>query len=420
MRLLPLLLSAALSASAAGRYLEVNYPPGDLPIAAKYTLWVPDTAKPLRALIVHQHGCGAPAARGGSTAAFDLHWQALAAKWDAALLAPYYMQVDDKLCREWSDPRNGSEKIFLRAIGNFAARLRRPELKDAPWVLWGHSGGGTWVGIMTLLHPERVAAVWYRSGAPMAETNIPEAVFSIPAMTNAGVNEREGRFQGAWDNSLGWFRRLRAKGAPIGFAPDPRSSHECADSRYLAIPYFDAVMAMRLPVQGVKLRTVLQAHAWLAQPLSDEASPAASFRGDRNESVWLPNVAVAKAWAEYVKTGAVSDQTPPPAPSMVTATRAASGAVEISWRAEADFESGIQSFLILRDGAQIAQVPETPKGRFGRPLFQPMSYHDTPEAPVPEPHYTDSEGGNHAYRVVTVNSVGLRSKPSRPARAVIE
>jgi pimeloyl-ACP methyl ester carboxylesterase len=385
MRLLPLLFSAALSASAAGRYLEVSYPPGDLPIAARYTMWVPDTAKPLRAVIVHQHGCGAPAARGGSTAAFDLHWQALAAKWDAALLAPYYMQTDDKLCRQWSDPRNGSEKVFLRAIADFAARLRRAELKEAPWVLWGHSGGGTWVGIMTLLHPERVAAVWYRSGAPMAETEIPEAVFFIPAMTNAGVKERE-----------------------------------CADSRYLAIPFLDAAMAMRLPARGGKLRKVSQAHAWLAQPLGDTASPADSFRGDRNESVWLPNASVAKAWAEYVKTGAVSDRTPPPAPSVVTATRAASGAVEISWRAEADFESGIQSFLILRDGVRIAQVPETPKGRFGRPLFQPMSYHDTPEAPVPELHYTDREGGKHVYMVVTVNSVGLRSKPSKPARAVIE
>lgn len=411
MRLLPLLFATAVCVSASGRYLELSYPPGDLPIHSRYTLWVPDTAKPLRALIVHQHGCGAPAARGGSTAAFDLHWQALAAKWDAALLAPYYMQVDDKLCRDWSDPRNGSEKTFLTAIRDFASRLRRPELNDAPWVLWGHSGGGTWVGIMTLLHPERVATVWYRSGAPLAETNIPEAVFSIPAMTNAGVQEREGRFKGAWDNSLGWFQRLRAKGAPIGFAPDPRSSHECADSRYLAIPYFDAVLGMRLPAQGSLLRSVAQ---------SGVSVTAASITGDASSTVWLPSASVAKAWAEYVKTGAVSDATPPPAPSFVTATKSASGAVELSWRAGADFESGIQSFLIFRDGTQIAQVPETPKGRFGRPLFQAMSYHDTPEAPLPAMHYTDREGGKHAYTVVTVNSVGLRSKPSKPARPVIE
>ncbi|MBL8177665.1 MAG: hypothetical protein JNK48_23510 [Bryobacterales bacterium] len=399
-RIAALFAAATLQAAPGGRYLEMNFPPtrnpGRLPISSKYTLWVPDTPKPLRALIVHQHGCGAPAARGGATAAYDLHWQALAAQHDAALMAPSYGQIEDSRCREWSDPRNGSEQTFLAAIRDFAGHLRRPELLDVPWVLWGHSGGGTWVGIMTLLHPKQVAAVWYRSGAPVAETEIPEDVFSIPAMTNAGVKEKEGRFQAAWDNSVIWFERLRAGGAPIGFAPDPRSSHECADSRYLAILFFDAVLAGRYG-KGVTRKL---------DPLK--------------ESVWLPDERVAKAWEEYIKTGAVSDTTPPPAPSIVTATRAASGAIELSWRAAADMESGIRCFLILRDGVRIAQVPEEPKGRFGRPLFQSMSYHDTPEQPIPNMHYTDPAPGSHTYSIVTVNSVGLESKPSKSVRAVIE
>lgn len=423
LRVILILLCATVAASAAGRYLEIQYPPstiaGELPIGAKYTIWIPEGNRRIRAVIVHQHGCGAPAARGGASAAYDLHWQALAAKWDAALLAPSYGQIEDSLCRQWSDPRNGSEKTFLRALADFAARGRHPELKDAPWALWGHSGGGTWVGIMTILHPSRVATVWFRSGAPVQETEIPQAVYSIPMMTNAGVKEREGRFQAAWDNSMVWFKRLRAKGAPIGFAPDPRSSHECADSRYLAIPYFDAALAMRLPAVGSVLKPVSQANAWLAAPLADHAQPAAAFSGNREESVWLPNQAVAKAWGEYVRTGAVPDATAPAAPSTVSATRAASGAVEVSWDAVADFESGIQSFVILRDGVQIAQHPEKPVGRFGRPLFQSMSYHDTPETPLPLMHFTDTTagGGRHEYRVVTVNSVGLKSPPSKPARA---
>src|SRR6185436_15856105 len=88
---------------------------------------------------------------------------------------------------------------------------------------------------------------------------------------------------------------------------------------------------------------------------------------------------------------------------------------EITWDAEADFESGIQQFIVIRDGQELARVPEKPIGKFGRPLFQSMTYHDTPSQPMPETRYVDSTaktGEKHRYSVITVNSVGLRSEPS--------
>lgn len=84
----------------------------------------------------------------------------------------------------------------------------------------------------------------------------------------------------------------------------------------------------------------------------------------------------------------------------------------MSWDAHADPESGIQQFVILRDGQEIARVPEQPKGRFGRPLFQAMSYHDTPERPLPEMRYVDNSEGakpEASYAVKTINSVGMAS-----------
>ena len=48
-------------------------------------------------------------------------------------------------------------------------------------------------------------------------------------------------------------------------------------------------------------------------------------------------------------------------------------------------EISLMSFLILRDGAPLGKVPEKPIGRYGRALFQTMSYHDTPEKPLPKP-----------------------------------
>ena len=159
--------------------------------------------------------------------------------------------------------------------------------------------------------------------------------------------------------------------------------------------------------------------AWLAPLLGSYALPATEYQGPANEANWLPNEAVARAWMEYVKTGAVGDTTPPPAPTNLKISTKSDGGVEITWNAEADFDSGIAQFIILRDGTELAKVPEKPIGKFGRPLFQSMTYHDTPDQPLPQMRYVDVSAKadeKHAYSVITVNSVGLHSKPSAGVR----
>jgi poly(3-hydroxybutyrate) depolymerase len=423
-------LLAVGQAFAAGRYLEVSYPPsdraGELQLGVTYTLWVPDGVSKLRGVIVHQHGCGSGACKGGETAAYDLHWQALARKWDCALLGPSYHQEDKQNCRLWCDPRNGSSKTFLKALGEFAAKAKHPELETVPWCLWGHSGGGFWASLMQTMVPERIVAIWFRSGTAFStwekgeipKPDIPEAAHGIPMMANPGAKEKgDARFNGAWTGGMAMFKAYRAKGAPIGFAPDPRTSHECGDSRYLAIPFFDACLTLRLPdrdAKDPKLKPIDPKAAWLAEPLSEKATPAAAYTGRAEEAVWLPNEHVAKAWMEYVKTGAVGDTTPPPAPFAVKVNAKDEG-VEITWDAEADFESGLKGFVVERDGKELVTLPEKPVGRFGRPLFQSMSYHDTPERPLPAMRFVDKSAkpdAKHEYRVIAVNGVALRSKAS--------
>jgi predicted TIM-barrel fold metal-dependent hydrolase/poly(3-hydroxybutyrate) depolymerase len=429
-------LTCTAHAAAAGRYLEVSYPSsagaGELQLGVTYTLWIPDGVAKIRGVIVHQHGCGSGACKGGATAAYDLHWQALAKKWDCALLGPSYHQDDKQNCRLWCDPRNGSDKTFLKAIDEFAAQSKHPELKSAPWCLWGHSGGAFWASLMQTMHPERIVAIWFRSGTAysawekgeIARPEIPAAAYDIPMMCNPGGKEKDDkRFAGAWTGSMAMFLAYRVKGAPVGFAPDPRTAHECGDSRYLAIPFFDACLELRLPAKGSKtqkLQPIEMKSAWLATLLSDKAEPAFSYAGKVEEASWLPNERVAKAWAEYVKTGAVGDNTPPPAPFQVKAV-VKNDQVEITWDAEADFESGIKGFIIQRDGKDLAQVPEKGVGRFGRALFQTMSYHDTPEKPLPEMRYIDrtaKSGVAHEYQVIAINSVGLQSKPAQAKKQV--
>jgi len=411
-------------------YIEVRYPsstdPGELQYGVTYTYWIPGGVKTLRGIIVHQHGCGSGACKGGATAAYDLHWQALARKWDCALLGPSYQQEDKQDCSLWCDPRKGSEKAFLKSLADAAAKSGHPELTTIPWCLWGHSGGGTWASIMQVLHPERIVAIWLRSGTAFNQLErseplkpeVASAVYAIPTMCNPGAKESgDKRFNGAWTGTLAMFRGYRSRGALIGFAPDPRTSHECGDSRYLAIPFFDACLAMRLPEHGeTKLRAVDPKVAWLAEPLTETAQPATSYSGKAEEAVWLPNERVAKAWMEYVKTGAVGDDSPPPPATDVRCGRE-NGKAVVTWNAVADFESGIRAFIIVRDGKEFGQVPEKPVGKFGRPLFQTMSFHDTPEPGAPAMRFEDASAAEeaHEYRVIVVNGTGLKSSSSAPA-----
>ena len=88
------LISFAGRTHGAGQYLKIDYPAStatkELQVAVTYTLWIPDGVKMIRGIIVHQHGAGTTASIEGSTAASDLHWQALAKKWDCALWGSSY------------------------------------------------------------------------------------------------------------------------------------------------------------------------------------------------------------------------------------------------------------------------------------------------------------------------------------------
>lgn len=424
--------------SGAGRFIKIDYPESttanELQLAVTYTLWIPEGVTTIRGVIVHQHGAGIPAAQAGATAAYDLHWQALAKKWHLALLGPSYHVLKETYDTSpgdaglWLDPRRGSEKTFLRALNEFATKSGHPEIATAPWCLWGHSAGGIWADVMATLHPDRVIAIFLRSGtaatfrgrSEFAQPQIPRSVYAIPIMTNAGIGEKE-KLTGPrpWIGSIAMFQEYRSKGAPIGFAPDPRTGHETGDSRYLAIPFLDACLAMRLPDKGATsqdLKPVDMSEAWLAPLLGETAVPVRSYKGNPLEAVWLPNEQVAKIWMEYVKNGTVGDVTPPPRPFDVRVISRGGAGNEITWDAEADFESGIGAFYVMRDDGVIARLPMTnPPAVYGRPLFQGLSYHDTPESPLPKMSYVDASAKpaeKHRYAVISVNSAGVRSEPA--------
>lgn len=418
-------------------YYRVRYAastaPGELIFPVNYTIWIPEGVKSLRGVIVHQHGCGEGSCKSGLTGAFDLHWQALAKKHGCALLAPSYEQPEKADCQMWCDPRNGSSDAFQKCLVDLGAQSGHPELAKVPWALWGHSGGGHWAGGMVLLHPERVAAAWLRSGVPLLKPNpdrptikahkLPDAALRVPMMCNPGTKEgvtvKDGRFAGVWPANEEFFNEVRSKGGLIGVAVDPLTAHECGNQRYFAIPWLDACLSIRLPkVVGDSLNAMPTDDVWLAPVTGTVALPAAKFADDPRKAAWLPNEAVARSWMQYVRDTAVADTTPPPAPTNVVLS-----GNELSWKVEADLESGLAGFVIERDGEFLGNVPEQGKNPFGRPLFQNLQYSDTPTQPLVPLQFTDTQakpGEKHVYRVVAVNTVGLKSEAGADSHSVNE
>jgi acetyl esterase/lipase len=415
-------------------HFEPSTKPGELAIEANYFLWIPPQSRSLRGVIVHQHGCGEGAENGGLTAVYDLHWRTLAAKHDCALLGTN-LRAKGADCRTWFDPNNGSGPRFLEALAHFAKASGHRELTSVPWALWGHSGGAVWAFRMLENYPERIAAVCLRSGRPTLFEKpdevgpvppLRDVTRGVPVLCNLGLKERDDRRFGlAWKASDTWFHDWRAGGALVAFAPDPRTSHECGNFRFLAIPWLDAVLTQRLPDAQAsesprKPRAMDSGSAWLGDNSSLQVAAAGAFEFDKSKASWLPNEKVARTWQEFVTRGQVDDATPPTvAPDILSVSQISPTSVELTWNATADLASGIRGFAIFRNGRALGTHRATLPRRFAEDQFQQISYHDTPEQPLPELRFRDDtapEEGELVYEVAVINGAGLLSPKSKPVQ----
>jgi len=258
-------------------------------------------------------------------------------------MGTHYRQVDS--CATWHNPLNGSDLAFHNALNNLAEQSGHPELNSVPWALWGHSGGAFWVCQMLQLHPERIVAVVARSGGYHVRN---QSSFNVPVLFNYGRSERPRL------NGLTYYPVGRRENAPWLIAPDPVTGHECGNSRLLAIPFFDLCFELRLSSEeGQALRKIKMENSWLGDPGNFKITKLEASQGDPLTMVWLPDEAFAVNWQEYVRTGWVTDTTPPTAPYNLRYEFLGKRSVSIMWEAEADLESGIKQFYLFRNGKQV-------------------------------------------------------------------
>lgn len=438
-----LALLAALPALVAGKpaqaeYFNVTILPREQDAFGKalYRLWIPDDLNEVRAIIFRQHGCGEGARKFGLEHAHDIQWQALARKWDCALLgSQLWAPAED--CSTWTIPADGSDHAFHAALAQLAKNSGHAELKTAPWLLWGHSGGAMWVSNMTYRHPDRMVAVFPRSGGlapagreytrsqPARPDSNPQA-FTVPMLFCFGETENvpDTRFYAGVQGTMAVYNVGRQHGAPWAYAEHPGSNHENSNSRLLAIRFFEAAMKQRLPEQLAakdkqpKLRSVDKSRGWLGDPETKAILPASKVPADQQEKyVWLLDEPLARAWKEFSETGDIADTTPPPAPTNVKVAKQGD-AVVITFDAVADVESGIQQFNIYRDGQPIGVVAGEKLPRWNETAaLHAWNYSDQPipESGHPPLRYEDTGDGatvTAKYAVSTVNRAGLESKRS--------
>jgi pimeloyl-ACP methyl ester carboxylesterase len=324
--------------------------------SARYAVFIPDSVDGLRGVLVHQHGCTMEG-RGISTA-YDIQYQAFAKKWKLAIVGPDLYSAKGN-CHDWMNAESGSGPALIKSLKDIGKISGYPGLANLPWLLWGHSGGGYWVLSMLRNYPERILAVFGYSPA-FEPGDYPAAARKVPVMLRHAGPAGDAC---CWQTSLKEFGKLRAAGGYVSIAFTPYQSHNFSYVRYMAIPFFESVLSQRLPAGSNRefgaMRNMDASKAWLGDTVGYNIYKTNAYPGDKLQAAWLPDAATAAKWREFVISGTVIDRTPPPAPYDLRMHRRHNVTVELSWKADADIESGISHFNIYKDNQLIGRFPSS-------------------------------------------------------------
>lgn len=314
----PLILTAvfALAAGVAfaddtktkGETFQTDVKASKEPLIAgsKYSIWIPGSTPSVQCIFaINMRGAG------GHLFEQDQEWRALAKRTHSAIL---FCEFEAHGVQD-----NGYGVSMLKACEQFATAVNRPELKHAPFVLWGHSMGGRVVQDFVRFHPSRVLAfhIALRANPSDAEFMQEEAIsMKVPGLYLMGAVD------GKPKDIRNHFHRSRASKSPRAWIWLPGQSHwpkgmhfkknetTAKDWRAWAandvvIPWTETMIRLRLPTKEnaeptpVKLRNIQIDKGWLGSIDSGILAPYAAFKGDKSTASWYPNQKVANAWVKF-------------------------------------------------------------------------------------------------------------------------
>jgi hypothetical protein len=300
------------SKRSSGKLHETQVAASSEPRIAKcnYSLWIPEDTPIVQSVFVINMR-----AAGKHLFYKDREWRSMASENAAAMM---YCKFEAHGVRD-----NGYGLSIMVACNQFADELKRPELKHAPFVLWGHSMGGRVAQDFVRFRSSRVLAFHIGlRGNPSSEEFMDEEsdAVRVPGLYLMGEEDKKPR------DIREHFVRARKKGSPRAWIWLPGQSHwpkgmdfkkdntTPADWRAWAandvvIPWTEAMIRLRLPKNSdpgkgsVRLLPIDITQGWLGDIKTGQITPYSTFPGSKSEASWFPNEKAAKAWAQFSFTG---------------------------------------------------------------------------------------------------------------------
>ncbi len=291
-----------------GKLYSTRVPASDEPLVAesKYSLWIPIDTPVVRTIFaINQRGAGK------HLFYKDREWRAMAARNAAAMM---YCQFEAHEVRN-----NGYGLSMLAACDQFAEELNRPELKHAPFILWGHSMGGRVAQDFARFKPSRMLAfhLGLRANPSTKEfMEEKEDAAKVPGLYLMGENDTTPT------DIREHFVHARKRDAPRAWILLPGQTHwpkgmgfhedkttlddwRAWAANDIVIPWTEAIIARRFPNQAdprkgpIKLIDISIEDGWMGDVTSGRVAPSPTYQGNKAEASWFPNEVVANAWVDY-------------------------------------------------------------------------------------------------------------------------
>ena len=375
---------------------------------ASFACWLPPTQGSIKGIIIHQHGCGEAASSKSITLIDDIHWRALAEKNECALIVPSY-KVNSS-CQDWVNPGNGSERALFAALELLASQTQRKEILKVPWVIWGHSGGSSWVAQMILRNRSRIIGATMRGGAsayfgdPAFRDEFVSKASDLPMLFILGKGEASptSKHHVSWLPMHKAFGELRKKGGLVALAIDPLTEHHCGNSRLLIIPFLDCILSKNLFRKSHR--------ATLVDTVTQQFKPVNSLSIRNAGYVWLPSPLLGKKWVEFSKSGTVKSFPPLLRPPLLAGRMVKdSNLVILNWQIKPELNSGIRAVKIYRNDSLHKEIGVTPNDFIAE-------HGDTAPKELLVSQWEDDtvqSGKTYSYRVSFTNAAGSTSKLSK-------
>src|SRR3546814_1423615 len=88
---------------------------------------------------------------------------------------------------------------------------------------------------------------------------------------HAGANDSNSPYGKCWETALNTFHKLRSEGGLASIAFTPFQNHNYSFVRYMAIPFYESVLAKRLPtgksVSFEAMKDIHKSRGWLGDTL---------------------------------------------------------------------------------------------------------------------------------------------------------